>query len=164
MVAGGGDMKKLIAFLVLALGLTSCHTNRHLVQTSDTKADVVEHSNTELHAVSVDSLLSKLSFTADSVVVCVSPQDGDTVTPTIRITAHNPRVNSEARQTSAVDCSVQRSDTAISHTCTNTNINDTKEVVAIAEPPNLTWLFIVLAVLLIAAVVLLLWLHKKHII
>lgn len=82
-----------------------------------------------------------------------------------RITIHSPRVNKEVRSGSSTCVETNVADSTRSNTESHTSTDDSKETIGGAEPPKLTWVFIVLGLgitlLLIGAIFGYLWLHKK---
>ena len=137
----------------------------------------------------LDSLISKLSVSADSITIDLYdsapqtlPQAGSlgaeqssqaqpvTAKPARkgRITIHQPRIDKEERHGSNVLSQTNVADSTRSNSQSHTSTNNSKEVIGGAEPPDLTAVFIVLGLgitlLLIGAVFGYLWLHKKHII
>ena len=85
--------------------------------------------------------------------------------PAARITIHSPRINKETRSGSSSCVATNVADSTRSNTESHTSTDDTKETIGGAEPPKLTWVFIVLGLgitlLLIGAVFGYMWLHKK---
>ena len=81
------------------------------------------------------------------------------------ITIHSPRINKEVRSGSSSCVATNVVDSTRSNTESHTSTDDSKEVIGGAEPPKLTWVFIVLGLgitlLLIGAVFGYMWLHKK---
>ena len=82
-----------------------------------------------------------------------------------RITIHSPRINKEVRSGSSSCVATNVADSTRSNTESHTSTDVSKETVGGAEPPKLTWVFIVLGLgitlLLIGAVFGYMWLHKK---
>lgn len=82
-----------------------------------------------------------------------------------RITIHSPRIDKETRSGSSSCVATNVADGTRSNTEVHTSTDDSKEVIGGAEPPKLTWVFIVLGLgitlLLIGAVFGYMWLHKK---
>ena len=82
-----------------------------------------------------------------------------------RITIHSPRINKEVRSGSSTNVETNVADSTRSNTESHTSTDDSKEIIGGAEPPKLTWVFIVLGLgitlLLIGAVFGYMWLHKK---
>lgn len=90
---------------------------------------------------------------------------GDHPPAKARITIHSPRVNKEVRSGSSSCVATNVADSTRSNTESHTSTDDSKETIGGAEPPKLTWVFIVLGLgitlLLIGAVFGYMWLHKK---
>lgn len=82
-----------------------------------------------------------------------------------RITIHSPRIDKETRSGSSSCVATNVADSTRSNTEVHTSTDDSKEVIGGAEPPKLSWVFIVLGLgitlLLIGAVFGYMWLHKK---
>ena len=82
-----------------------------------------------------------------------------------RITIHSPRIDKETRSGSSSCVATNVADSTRSNTEVHTSTDDSKEVIGGAEPPKLTWVFIVLGLgitlLLVGAVFGYMWLHKK---
>ena len=82
-----------------------------------------------------------------------------------RITIHSPRINKEVRSGSSSCVATNVADSTRSNTEAHTSTEDSKESIGGAEPPKLTWVFIVLGLgitlLIIGAVFGYMWLHKK---
>ena len=137
----------------------------------------------------LDSLISKLSVSADSITIDLYDSAPQTLPQAVslgaeqssqaqpvtakparkgRITIHQPRIDKEERHGSNVLSQTNVADSTRSNSQSHTSTNDSKEVIGGAEPPDLTAVFIVLGLgitlLLIGAVFGYLWLHKKHII
>ena len=166
--------KNLRALILMACVLfCACHTTRHTVSVVDAEQDTQSTHHEQTTTQRLDSLISTLSASADSITIelygdapapvadslnPVAPSDqASPVTakpqPKKRITIHAPRINKEERHGSDVR--------------QQTNVADST-VIGGAEPPNLTAVFIVLGLgitlLIIGAIFGYLWLHKKHII
>lgn len=88
--------------------------------------------------------------------------------PTARVTIHSPRISKEERCGSNTIVQTNMADSTRSNTEAHTNTDDSKESIGVAEPPKLTWVFIVLGLgitlLLVGAIFGYLWLHKKGVI
>ena len=82
-----------------------------------------------------------------------------------RITIHSPRINKEIRSGSISCMATNVADSTRSNTEAHTSTDDSKESIGGAEPPNFTWVFIVLGLgitlLVIGAVFGYMLLHKK---
>ena len=85
-----------------------------------------------------------------------------------RITIHSPRVNKEVRSGSSSCVQTNVADSTRSNTEAHTSTDDSKEIIGGAEPPKLTWVFIVLGLgitlLLWGAVFGYLWLRRRGLI
>ena len=110
-----------------------------------------------LHVPAPDTLQGSAPATFLSV--------GDHPPVKARITIHSPRVNKEVRSGSSTCVETNVADSTRSNTESHTSTDDSKETIGGAEPPKLTWVFIVLGLgitlLLIGAIFGYLWLHKK---
>lgn len=110
-----------------------------------------------LHVPAPDTLQGSAPATFLSV--------GDHPPAKARITIHSPRVNKEVRSGSSTCVETNVADSTRSNTESHTSTDDSKESIGGAEPPKLTWVFIVLGLgitlLLIGAIFGYLWLHKK---
>ena len=180
---------RLLMFMGAML-LCACHTTRNL--TSDVTEQQNSQSTHHEQATTnrLDSLISNLSASADSICIELygdspvsAPAQADSLAPEqraqvqpvtakpapkARITIHSPRINKEEKQGSKCFSQTNVADSTRSNSQSHTSTNDSKEVIGGAEPPNLTWVFIVLGLgitlLIIGAIFGYLWLHKKHII
>ncbi|MBR4705741.1 MAG: hypothetical protein IKP02_09165 [Paludibacteraceae bacterium] len=181
--------KNLRALILMAcVLLCACHTTRHTVSVVDAEQDTQSTHHEQTTTQRLDSLISTLSASADSITIelygdapapvadslnTVAPSDqASSVTakpqPKKRITIHAPRINKEERHGSDVRQQTNVADSTRSNSQSHTSTDDSKEVIGGAEPPNLTAVFIVLGLgitlLIIGAIFGYLWLHKKHII
>lgn len=181
--------KNLRALILMAcVLLCACHTTRHTVSVVDAVQDTQSTHHEQTTTQRLDSLISTLSASADSITIelygdapapvadslnPVAPSDqASPVTakpqPKKRITIHAPRINKEERHGSDVRQQTNVADSTRSNSQSHTSTDDSKEVIGGAEPPNLTAVFIVLGLgitlLIIGAIFGYLWLHKKHII
>jgi hypothetical protein len=158
------------------------------VSVVDAEQDTQSTHHEQTTTQRLDSLISTLSASADSITIelygdapapvadslnPVAPSDqASPLTakpqPKKRITIHAPRINKEERHGSDVRQQTNVADSTRSNTQSHTSTDDSKEVIGGAEPPNLTAVFIVLGLgitlLIIGAIFGYLWLHKKHII
>ena len=169
--------------LACALLLLSCHTTRHTVSESTMRQDTQTTHSEQASTQRMDSLLSTLSASADSITIVLydnapAQVQADSLTPAqplakpsspkARVTIHSPRINKEERSGSNTFSQTNVADSTRSNTQSHTSTDDSKEVIGGAEPPNLTWVFIVLGLgitlLIIGAIFGYLWLHRKGII
>ena len=121
--------------------------------------------------LSFGSILQTLDFSADSVTIVLTPSVVDTTKesgpqdPVLRITAHQPRVKSEAQSHNLVVAQQQEQDTVSIQNQANSHADVSSDTVGVATPMNGTVVAVIvfLAILIIATFVLLLFLKKWHI-
>ena len=155
--------------------LCACHTQKHAVTNIEQQSQTTG-SHTSVQAIqSFDSLLQTLDFSADSVVIELtqSAQDtakagatGKTVAPALKITAHQPRVRATKQENNRVVAQTTEQDSAASSVHANSHADVSNDTVGVATPMNgtLVTIIVLLAVLLIAAIFLWLFLRKYRII
>ena len=122
--------------------------------------------------LSFGSILQTLDFSADSVTIVLTPsvvdttKESDPQDPVLRITAHQPRVKSEAQSHSLVVAQQQEQDTVSIQNQANSHADVSSDTVGVATPMNGTVVAVIvfLAILIIATFVLLLFLRKYKII
>ena len=122
--------------------------------------------------LSFGSILQTLDFSADSVTIVLTPSVVDTTKergsqdPVLRITAHQPRVKSEAQSHNLVVAQQQEQDTVSIQNQANSHADVSSDTVGVATPMNGTVVAVIvfLAILIIATFVLLLFLRKYKII
>ena len=122
--------------------------------------------------LSFGSILQTLDFSADSVTIVLTPSVVDTTKesgpqdPVLRITAHQPRVKSEAQSNNLVVAQQQEQDTVSIQNQANSHADVSSDTVGVATPMNGTVVAVIvfLAILIIATFVLLLFLRKYKII
>ena len=156
-------MKKVLIIFACVL-LSACSVKKHAV--THTEQHTTEHSQrtsvqTEFR---LDSVLQQLTLQADSVIILVTPSARDSLAPTMRLTAHRPKVQAQTNKSNLALVQTVEQDSSALQTQANSHADNSKEVVGVARPMNGTLVIVLLAVLLIAAVVLLLYLHKRKII
>ena len=121
--------------------------------------------------LSFGSILQTLDFSADSVTIVLTPSVVDTTKesgpqdPVLRITAHQPRVKSEAQSHNLVVAQQQEQDTVSIQNQANSHADVSVDTVGVATPMNGTAVvvIIILAVCIVATIFLLLFLKKWHI-
>ena len=130
-------------------------------------------SRTSMQALlSFGSILQTLDFSADSVTIVLTPSVVDTTKergsqdPVLTITAHQPRVKSEAQSHNLVVAQQQEQDTVSIQNQANSHADVSSDTVGVATPMNGTVVAVIvfLAILIIATFVLLLFLRKYKII
>ncbi len=176
-------MKRAVIFpLVAVLLLSACSVKKHAVISTEQQTSDFRLQTSLQTKVLFDSLLHTVDFSADSVTILVTPSappltsecvPGTSVVPTamagapsIKITAHNPKVSSTKKENNLAVVQTAEQDSAASSAHANSHADNSKEVVGVASPMNGTvvTVIVLLAVLLIATIVLLLFLHKYKII
>ena len=116
-------------------------------------------------------MLQTLDFSADSVTIVLTPsvvdttKESDPQDPVLRITAHQPRVKSEAQSHNLVVAQQQEQDTVSIQNQANSHADVSSDTVGVATPMNGTAVvvIIILAVCIVATIFLLLFLKKWHI-
>ena len=169
-------MKKAIYFLCAFVLLSACSVKKHTVTTTQQQVQTTG-SHTSVQALqSFDSLLHTLDFSADSVIIELTQTalndtakagaTGKPVAPGIKITAHQPRVRSTKQANNRVFAQKVEQDSATSSVLANSHADTSKDVVGVATPMNgtIVTVIVLLAVLLIAATALWLFLRKYRII
>ena len=169
-------MKRAIYFLCACLLLSACSVKKHAVTTTQQQVQTTG-SHTSVQALqSFDSLLHTLDFSADSVIIELTQTalndtakagaTGKPVAPGIKITAHQPRVRSTKQANNRVFAQKVEQDSATSSVLANSHADTSKDVVGVATPMNgtIVTVIVLLAVLLIAATALWLFLRKYRII
>ena len=122
--------------------------------------------------LSFGSILQTLDFSADSVTIVLTPsvvdttKESDPQDPVLRITAHQPRVKSEAQSHNLVVAQQQEQDSVSIQNQANSHADVSSDTVGVATPMNGTVVAVIvfLAILIIATFVLLLFLRKYKII
>ena len=121
--------------------------------------------------LSFGSILQTLDFSADSVTIVLTPsvvdttKESDPQDPVLRITAHQPRVKSEAHSHNLVVAQQKEQDTVSIQNQANSHADVSSDTVGVATPMNGTAVvvIIILAVCIVATIFLLLFLKKWHI-
>lgn len=167
-------MKKMIIICAGVL-LCACHTQKHAVTYIEQQAQTTGSHTSVQVLQSFDSLLQTIDFSADSVIIEVTQSAPDTakagatgksVAPALKITAHQPRVRATKKENNRVVAQQVEQDSAASSVLANSHADTSKDVVGVATPMNgtLVTIIVLLAVLLIAAIFLWLFLRKYRII
>ena len=165
-------MRRVFILLCVYLFLCACHTQKHSISTTQEQTQATG-SRTSMQALfSFGSILQTLDFSADSVTIVLTPSVVDTTKergpqdPVLRITAHQPRVKSEAQSHNLVVAQQQEQDTVSIQNQANSHADVSSDTVGVATPMNGTVVAVIvfLAILIIATFVLLLFLRKYKII
>ena len=164
-------MRRVFILLCVYLFLCACHTQKHTISTTQEQTQATG-SRTNMQALlSFGSILQTLDFSADSVTIVITPSVVDTTKesgpqdPVLRITAHQPRVKSEAQSHNLVVAQQQEQDTVSIQNQANSHADVSSDTVGVATPMNGTAVvvIIILAVCIVATIFLLLFLKKWHI-
>ena len=178
-------MKRLVFCLCLSVLFYSCSVKKHAVTTTQEQTQATG-SRTNMQALlSFGSILQTLDFSADSVTIRMehprndycedrgrtaaapnSQREFPCSKPILTITAHQPRVKSEAQSHNLVVAQQQEQDTVSIQNQANSHADVSSDTVGVATPMNGTVVAVIvfLAILIIATFVLLLFLRKYKII
>lgn len=164
-------MRRVFVLWCVCLLLCACHTQKHTISTTQEQTQATG-SRTSMQALfSFGSILQTLDFSADSVTIVLTPSVVDTTKesgpqdPVLRITAHQPRVKSEAQSHNLVVAQQQEQDSVSIQNQANSHADVSSDTVGVATPMNGTAVvvIIILAVCIVATIFLLLFLKKWHI-
>ena len=168
----------MIKFLIICAGvlLCACHTQKHIVtNTEQQNQSSALHTSVQVMQT-VDSLLHTVDFSADSVIILVTPTapsaatagatDTPVCAPAMKITAHNPKIVSRKSENNHVVVHSDTQDVAANVEHASSHADTSNDVVGVATPTNgtLATFLVLLAVFLIAAIVVFLFLRKYRII
>ena len=164
-------MRRVFILLCVYLFLCACHTQKHTISTTQEQTQATGSRTSMQALLSFGSILQTLDFSADSVTIVLTPSVVDTTKergsqdPVLRITAHQPRVKSEAQSHNLVVAQQQEQDTVSIQNQANSHADVSSDTVGVATPMNGTVVAVIvfLAILIIATFVLLLFLKKWHI-
>ena len=178
-------MKSKLILLCAFVLLSACSVKKHTVTTTQQQVQTTG-SHTSLQALqSFDSLLQTLDFSADSVVIRMehpsnsycedrgrtaaalnSPGEFPCSKPVLTITAHQPRVRSTKQANNRVVAQKVEQDIVATQNITNSHSTQSNDTVGVAKPMNgtIVAVIVILAVLIVATIVLLLFLRKYRII
>ena len=164
-------MRRVFILLCVSLFLCACHTQKHSISTTQEQTQATGSRTSMQALLSFGSILQTLDFSADSVTIVLTPSVVDTTKergsqdPVLRITAHQPRVKSEAQSHNLVVAQQQEQDTVSIQNQANSHADVSSDTVGVATPMNGTAVvvIIILAVCIVATIFLLLFLKKWHI-
>ena len=164
-------MRRVFVLWCVCLLLCACHTQKHTISTTQEQTQATGSRTSMQALLSFGSILQTLDFSADSVTIVLTPSEVDTTKesgpqdPVLRITAHQPRVKSEAQSHNLVVAQQQEQDTVSIQNQANSHADVSSDTVGVATPMNGTVVAVIvfLAILIIASFVLLLFLKKWHI-
>ena len=165
-------MRRVFILLCVYLFLCACHTQKHTISTTQEQTQATGSRTSMQALLSFGSILQTLDFSADSVTIVLTPSVVDTTKesgpqdPVLTITAHQPRVKSEAQSHNLVVAQQQEQDTVSIQNQANSHADVSSDTVGVATPMNGTVVAVIvfLAILIIATFVLLLFLRKYKII
>ena len=166
-----GLSAKAVVFLSAIAVFTACSVKKHAVTTTQEQTQATGSRTSMQALLSFGSMLQTLDFSADSVTIVLTPSVVDTTKesgpqdPVLRITAHQPRVKSEAQSHNLVVAQQQEQDTVSIQNQANSHADVSSDTVGVATPMNGTAVvvIIILAVCIVATIFLLLFLKKWHI-
>ena len=165
-------MRRVFVLWCVCLLLCACHTQKHTISTTQEQTQATGSRTSMQALLSFGSMLQTLDFSADSVTIVLTPsvvdttKESDPQDPVLRITAHQPRVKSEAQSHNLVVAQQQEQDTVSIQNQANSHADVSSDTVGVATPMNGTVVAVIvfLAILIIATFVLLLFLRKYKII
>ena len=164
----------------------SCSVKKHAVTTIEQQTQTTGSHTSGQALQSFDSLLHTLDFSADSIVIRMeypsnsycedrgetaaalnSPSEFPCSKPVrTTITAHQPRVRATKQENNRVVAQKVEQDTVATQNITNSHADVSNDIVGVAKPMNgtIVAVIVILAVLIVATIVLLLFLRKYRII
>ena len=165
-------MRRVFILLCVSLFLCACHTQKHTISTTQEQTQATGSRTSMQALLSFGSILQTLDFSADSVTIVLTPFVVDTTKesgpqdPVLRITAHQPRVKSEAQSHNLVVAQQQEQNTVSIQNQANSHADVSSDTVGVATPMNGTVVAVIvfLAILIITTFVLLLFLRMYKII
>lgn len=178
-------MKRMIYCLCFSVLLCACSVKKNAVTTTQEQSQATGSRTSMQALLSFDSILQTLSFSADSVVIRMEHprndycKDGGRTAaapnsqrevpyskPILTFTAHQPRVRAEKQNHNLVVAQQQEQNTVAIQNQTNSHADMAADTVGLATPMNGTVVAVIvlLAILIMATFVLLLFLRKYKII
>lgn len=166
-----GLSAKAVVFLSAIAVFTACSVKKNAVTTTQEQTQATGSRTSMQALLSFGSILQTLDFSADSVTIVITPSIVDTTKesgpqdPVLTITAHQPRVKSEAQSHNLVVAQQQEQDSVSIQNQANSHADVSVDTVGVATPMNGTAVvvIIILAVCIVATIFLLLFLKKWHI-
>ena len=149
-------MRRVFILLCVSLFLCACHTQKHTISTTQEQTQATGSRTSMQALLSFGSILQTLDFSADSVTIVLTPSVVDTTKesgpqdPVLRITAHQPRVKSEAQSHNLVVAQQQEQDTVSIQNQANSHADVSSDTVGVATPACSTTAAIIIAILLMA--------------
>lgn len=166
-----GLSAKAVVYLSAIAVFTACSVKKNAVITTQEQTQATGSRTSMQALLSFGSILQTLDFSADSVTIVLTTSVLDTTKesgpqdPVLRITAHQPRVKSEAQSHNLVVAQQQEQDTVSIQNQANSHADVSSDTVGVATPMNGTAVvvIIILAVCIVATIFLLRFLKKWHI-
>ena len=149
-------MRRVFILLCVSLFLCACHTQKHTISTTQEQTQATGSRTSMQTLLSFGSILQTLDFSADSVTIVLTPsvvdttKESDPQDPVLRITAHQPRVKSEAQSHNLVVAQQQEQDTVSIQNQANSHADVSSDTVGVATPACSTTAAIIIAILLMA--------------
>ena len=149
-------MKRLVFCLCLSVLFCSCSVKKNAVTTTQEQTQATGSRTSMQALLSFGSILQTLDFSADSVTIVLTPsvvdttKESDPQDPVLRITAHQPRVKSEAQSHNLVVAQQQEQDTVSIQNQANSHADVSSDTVGVATPACSTTAAIIIAILLMA--------------
>ena len=151
-----GLSAKAVVFLSAIAVFTACSVKKNAVTTTQEQTQATGSRTSMQALLSFGSILQTLDFSADSVTIVLTPSVVDTTKergsqdPVLRITAHQPRVKSEAQSHNLVVAQQQEQDTVSIQNQANSHADVSSDTVGGATPACSTTAAIIIAILLMA--------------
>ena len=149
-------MRRVFVLWCVCLLLCACHTQKHTISTTQEQTQATGSRTSMQALLSFGSMLQTLDFSADSVTIVLTPsvvdttKESDPQDPVLRITAHQPRVKSEAQSHNLVVAQQQEQDTVSIQNQANSHADVSSDTVGVATPACSTTAAIIIAILLMA--------------
>ena len=149
-------MRRVFVLWCVCLLLCACHTQKHTISTTQEQTQATGSRTSMQALLSFGSILQTLDFSADSVTIVLTPsvvdttKESDPQDPVLRITAHQPRVKSEAQSHNLVVAQQQEQDTVSIQNQANSHADVSSDTVGVATPACSTTAAIIIAILLMA--------------
>ena len=162
-------MRRVFILLCVYLFLCACHTQKHTISTTQEQTQATGSRTSMQALLSFGSILQTLDFSADSVTIRMEHPRNDYCEdrgrtaaapnsqrefpyskPILTITAHQPRVKSEAQSHNLVVAQQQEQDSVSIQNQANSHADVSSDTVGVATPACSTTAAIIIAILLMA--------------
>ena len=151
-----GLSAKAVIYLSAIAVFTACSVKKNAVTTTQEQTQATGSRTSMQALLSFGSVLQTLDFSADSVTIVLTPSVVDTTKesgpqdPVLTITAHQPRVKSEAQSHNLVVAQQQEQDSVSIQNQANSHADVSSDTVGVATPASSTTAAIIIAILLMA--------------